>query len=101
MHGGSLVRALFNFRTLTTLGLAALYGGGLVWALLHGKLDVQSFISGVGPSFGLALGYWFRDSAQGTDISPHAQAAPSLPPEGDVRALGRPGDAGTAEKDAS
>jgi hypothetical protein len=66
------MRALFNFRALATLSLGLLYGGGLVWALLHGKLDVQSFISGVGPSFGLALGYWFRDSAQGTTAAKEA-----------------------------
>lgn len=54
---------LFNFRALVTLALGLLYGGGLVWALLHGLLDVQSYISGMGPSFGLAMGYWFRDQA--------------------------------------
>ena len=65
------MRALFNFRALTTLALGIVYLGALVWALLHGKLDVQSFIAGVGPSFGMALGYWFRDST-----------APSTPPGG-------------------
>lgn len=57
------MKALFNFRALTTLALGIVYLGALVWALVHGKLDVQSFIAGVGPSFGMALGYWFRDSA--------------------------------------
>lgn len=59
------MRALFNFRALTTLLLGGIYLGGLTWALVHDKLDVQSFISGIGPTFGLALGYWFRDSEPG------------------------------------
>ena len=57
------MKALFNFRALTTLALGIVYLGALVWALVHGKLDVQSFIAGVGPSFGMALGYWFRDTS--------------------------------------
>lgn len=56
------MRALFNFRALVTVLLGAVYLGALLWALREGKLDVQSFIAGVGPSFGMALGYWFRDS---------------------------------------
>ncbi len=63
------MKALFNFRALTTLALGIVYLGALVWALLHGKLDVQSFIAGVGPSFGMALGYWFRDT-QATPANP-------------------------------
>ncbi len=68
MQDGAAVRAAFNFRALATVLLGALYGGGLWWALVNGRLDVQSFVSGLGPSFGLALGYWFRDAA-----SPPAQ----------------------------
>jgi hypothetical protein len=51
---------VFNFKAVTTLALGAVYVGALVWALANGRLDVQSFISGLGPSFGMALGYWFR-----------------------------------------
>lgn len=29
-------------------------------AVAAGEIDVNSFIAGVGPSFGLALGHWFR-----------------------------------------
>jgi len=55
-------RGLFNVRAATTIGLGAVYVGSLLWALLHDKLDVQSFVSGLGPSFGMAFGYWFRSS---------------------------------------
>ena len=65
------MRALFNFRALVTILLWGVYLGGLIWALAHDKIDVQSFITGVGPAAGMALGYWFRDSA-----------APSPPPGG-------------------
>ena len=51
---------LLSFRIVVTVLLGAVYLGALVWALHQGKLDVQSFIAGVGPSFGMALGYWFR-----------------------------------------
>jgi hypothetical protein len=57
-------RGLFNFRAVATLSLGAVYVGALLWAMMHDRLDVQSFISGLGPSFGMALGYWFRSSEQ-------------------------------------
>ena len=55
-------RSKFNFLAFVTIALGTVYVAGLLWALINGKLDVQSFISGIGPSFGLALGHWFRTS---------------------------------------
>jgi hypothetical protein len=57
-------RGLFNFRAVATLSLGAVYVGALLWALLHDWLDAQILLSGLGPSFGMALGYWFRSSEQ-------------------------------------
>ncbi len=65
MCGGGAVRALFTFRALVTMLLGGAYIGALIWSLLHDRLDVQSFIAGLGPSFGVALAYWFRDAGSG------------------------------------
>jgi hypothetical protein len=56
---------LINFKAIVTVLLGAVYVGTLVWAMVNGKMDAQSFIAGIGPSFGMALGYWFRDTAGG------------------------------------
>ena len=58
----SLSTSNWNLRAIITIALGAVYLGGIAWSLVHGKLEVQSFINGVGPSFGMALGYWFRES---------------------------------------
>lgn len=56
-----MIRSMFNARAILTLALGAAYVGTLIWAMLNGKLDAQSFIAGIGPSFGMALAWWFRD----------------------------------------
>ncbi len=56
------MQALFNFRAATTVLLGTAYVGALIWALMAGRVDAESFVAGIGPSFGMALGYWFRDS---------------------------------------
>jgi len=65
-------RASFNFRAAVTVLLGAAYVGSLIWALLHDRLDVQSFIAGIGPSFGLAMGAWFGTSRPGDRDAPAA-----------------------------
>ncbi len=55
---------LIEFRAVVTVLLGVAYIGGLAWALVHGQIDVQSYVSGIGPAFGLAMGYWFRDRAE-------------------------------------
>lgn len=56
-----MMKDLFTFRVVVTVLLGAAYIGGMAWAMLQGKLDAQSYISGIGPAFGLAMGYWFRE----------------------------------------
>lgn len=58
----SLERSSFNARLILTLALGAIYLGSMIWAMLHDKLDIQSFIAGIGPSFGVALKSWFDES---------------------------------------
>lgn len=53
---------LINFKAIVTVLLGSAYVGPLVWALSAGKVDAQSFIAGIGPTFGMAVGYWFRDT---------------------------------------
>lgn len=54
---------LFNARAILTVAIGTAYIGSLVWAILHNKLDVQSFIAGLGPSFGVAIKTWFDGDA--------------------------------------
>lgn len=58
---------ILSFKAIVTLLLGVVYLGGLGWALYAGKIDVQSFIAGVGPSFGMALGSWFNDTNKADD----------------------------------
>lgn len=50
---------LFNFKAIITILVGIVYFGGLLWALLHDKLDINSFLAGVGPMFGLTMNAWF------------------------------------------
>jgi hypothetical protein len=52
---------LLNAKLIMTVLLGILYFGGLVWALMHGKLDINSYTQGIGPLFGLAWAFWFKD----------------------------------------
>lgn len=56
---------LLNAKLVMTVLLGVVYVGGLVWALLHGKLDINSYLNGVGPLFGLAWAFWFKDTGGG------------------------------------
>ena len=56
-------RRLFNARAVLTLLLGGIYCGANIWAIMHDKLDIQSFIAGIGPSFGVALKSWFDSDA--------------------------------------
>ncbi len=53
----------FNFMAAITLVYSAAYLGALWWALVHDKMDAQSFVSGLGPSVGVMVGYWFKSQA--------------------------------------
>lgn len=53
---------LMNAKLILTVLLGIAYIGGLVWALAHDKLDINSYLNGIGPSFGLAWAFWFKDS---------------------------------------
>lgn len=55
-----MIKHVLTFKALTTLLLGAVYLGGLVWGLVTGALDVQSFMAGIGPTFGAAMGFWFK-----------------------------------------
>lgn len=52
---------VLSFKAILTILLGVVYLGGLGWALYKEKIDVQSFIAGVGPSFGVVLAFWFKD----------------------------------------
>lgn len=52
---------LLNAKLGMTVLLGIVYMGALAWALVNGKLDIQGFVAGIGPTFGMAWGYWFRD----------------------------------------
>lgn len=52
---------VLSFKAILTILLGAVYLGGLGWALYKEKIDVQSFIAGIGPSFGVVLSFWFKD----------------------------------------
>ncbi|MFH2082084.1 MAG: hypothetical protein ABIK08_11435 [Pseudomonadota bacterium] len=54
---------LLNAKLIMTVLLGALYFGGLIWALVHDKLDINSYTQGIGPLFGLAWAWWFNDKA--------------------------------------
>ena len=53
---------VFNAKAFLTVVLTAVYLGGLVWAMYLGHLDVQSFIAGIGPTFGAVFKSWFDDT---------------------------------------
>lgn len=55
----SIERSTFNARLVLTLALGIVYCGAMIWAIMHDKLDIQSFIAGIGPSFGVVLKSWF------------------------------------------
>lgn len=50
---------VFTVKAVVTVAFVAAYIGVLVWAAIHGKLDLPSFISGVGPGVGMLLTGWF------------------------------------------
>lgn len=54
---------LLNAKLIMTVLLGGIYLSALIWALVHGKLDIQSFIAGMGPTFGAAWSYWFSGSS--------------------------------------
>lgn len=53
---------ILNFKLIATVLLGTAYIGVEVWGVLHGKLTFDQFAREVGPLFGVALGYWFRDT---------------------------------------
>lgn len=57
---------LLNAKLIMTVLLGIAYVGGLVWALEHGKLDINSYLNGIGPLFGMAWAFWFKDDASAT-----------------------------------
>lgn len=54
---------ILNAKLVLTVLLGIVYLGGLIWALVHGKLDINSYLNGVGPIFGLSWAFWFKDSS--------------------------------------
>lgn len=63
MSGGySLTdKRVIGFKALVTLLIGTVYFSAIIWALLHDKLDITSFIAGVGPFFGVVLRDWFGE----------------------------------------
>lgn len=53
---------ILNFKAIVTVLLGVAYIGPLIWAMAEGKLDAQSYIAGIGPVFGMAVGFWFRET---------------------------------------
>jgi hypothetical protein len=53
---------LLNAKLIMTVLLGVVYFGALIWALRQGKLEINSFIAGVGPFFGMAWAFWFQQS---------------------------------------
>ena len=51
---------LLNARLIMTVLLGIVYFGSLIWALREGKLEINSYIAGVGPLFGMAWSSWFQ-----------------------------------------
>lgn len=51
---------LLNAKLIMTVLLGIVYFGALIWALAHGKLEINSYIAGVGPLFGMAWASWFQ-----------------------------------------
>lgn len=52
---------LLNAKLVMTVLIGIAYFGPLIWALTNGKLDVGSYVAGVGPLFGMAWAFWFKD----------------------------------------
>ena len=50
------------FKAVVTLLVAVAYLGPLAYSFSEGKLDIASYIAGVGPSFGVVLSFWFKSS---------------------------------------
>lgn len=59
-----MIARVLNFKAIVTVLLGVAYIGPLILSLLDGRLDPQSYIAGIGPVFGMAIGYWFRDDAK-------------------------------------
>lgn len=57
-----MANRILNFKAIVTVLLGVAYIGPLIWAMAEGKLDAQSYIAGIGPVFGMAVGFWFRES---------------------------------------
>lgn len=53
---------VLNFKLIATFLLGAAYIGMEIWGVLHDKITFDQFSREVGPLFGVALGYWFRDT---------------------------------------
>ena len=47
-------------KLIMTVLLGIVYFGSLIWALREGKLEINSYIAGVGPLFGMAWSWWFN-----------------------------------------
>lgn len=54
---------ILSFKAIVTVLLGVAYIGPLAWAMTQGKMDAQSYIAGIGPVFGMAIGFWFRETA--------------------------------------
>ncbi len=48
------------FKALVTVLVAVAYLAPLAYSFVQGKLDIASYIAGVGPSFGVVLSFWFK-----------------------------------------
>lgn len=55
-----LERRTFDFLAILTILVVALYVGAHVWAMATGVIEFREFVTNVGPTAGLLLGYWVR-----------------------------------------
>ena len=53
---------LFDFKATVTVLIGLAYLVPLIWAVYHDKIEVSSYIAGVGPSFGGVVAHWFKGS---------------------------------------
>lgn len=55
-----MMTRILNAKLIMTVLLGVIYFGSLIWALREGKLEINSYIAGVGPLFGMAWSWWFK-----------------------------------------